>query len=115
LNVETVIAIILIFVLLILAFFIIPRWRSKRALRQVIQVFRNNSATDIKNAKTVDELGLKSPTMREEMFHRRDFKPYALNSLIKAEIIRRTEDGRLYLAEDRLMASGIESRISKPR
>jgi hypothetical protein len=115
LNATTIIITILIFALLIVALFIIPRWRSKRALRQVIQVFRNNSATDIKNAKTVDELGLKPPTMREEMFHRRDYKPYALNALIKAEIIRRTEDGRLYLAEDRLMASGIESRISQPR
>jgi hypothetical protein len=115
LNATTVIFAVLIFVLLAVALFIIPRWRSKRALRQVIQIFRNSSATDIKNAKTIDELGLRPPTLREEMFRRRDYKPYALSALIRAEIIQRTEDGRLYLAEDRLMASGIEGRISKPR
>jgi hypothetical protein len=115
LNATTIIIIILIFVLLIVALFIIPRWRLKRALRQVIQIFRNSGATDIKNAKTVDELGLRPPTLREEIFRRRDYKPYALIALIKAEIIQRTEDGKLYLAEDRLMASGIEGRISQPR
>jgi flagellar basal body-associated protein FliL len=115
LNATTIIIAILIIILLIVALFIIPRWRSKRALRQVIQIFRNSSATDTKNAKTAAELGLGPTTMREEMFRRRDYKPYALNALIKAEIIQRTEDGKLYLAEDRLMASGIEGRISKRR
>jgi hypothetical protein len=115
LNATTVIAIIVIFVLLILALFIIPRWRLKRAIRQVIQIFRNSSATDFKNAKTADELGLRPPTMREEIFHSRDYKPYALSALIRAEIIQRTEGGKLYLSEDRLMSSGIEERVAYRR
>jgi hypothetical protein len=45
------------------------------------------------------------------MFRLRDFKPYALDALVKAEIIKGTEDGRLYLAEDKLMASGVEGRL----
>lgn len=114
-NVETVIVIILIFVLLLALMFIIPRWRLKRAIRQVIQIFRKHNATDRKNAKTIDELGLRPPGVMEGMFRGRDFKPYALSALIKAEIIQRTEDGKLYLSEDRLTASGIESRISQLR
>ncbi|MCK4369117.1 MAG: hypothetical protein KAV68_05580 [Dehalococcoidales bacterium] len=114
-DATTVIIAVLLFVLLIGALFIIPRWRLKRAIRQVIQIFQNSSTTDIKNAKTADELGLRPPTMREEMFRRRDYKPYALSALIRAEIIQRTEDGKLYLSEDKLMVSGIEGRISHLR
>jgi len=76
----------------------------------VIQIFRQNSALDKKTAKTIDELGLKPRGFMEGMFHGRDFKPYALNALVKAGIIQGTGDGRLYLAEDVLMESGIKGR-----
>jgi hypothetical protein len=77
----------------------------------VIQIFRQNSALDKKTAKTIDELGLRSRGFVEGMFHTRDFKPHALDALAKAGIVKSTEDGRLYLAEDALMASGLEGRI----
>jgi len=115
LNVETVIIAVLLFGLLILALFIIPRWRLKRAIRQVIQIFRNSSATDIKHAKTADELGLSPRGMIDGMFRGRDYKPYALNALRKAEIIQSTEDGKLYLSEDKLMESGLERGVQYRR
>jgi hypothetical protein len=77
----------------------------------VIQIFRQNNALDKKTAKTVVELGLQSRGLIEGMFHGRDFKPYALDALLKAGIIKGTEDGRLYLAEDALMESGLEGRV----
>jgi hypothetical protein len=92
--------------------FIISRWRVKRATRQVIQILREHNATDAKNAKTIDELGLAPRGMMEGMFKGRDYKPYALSALMKAEIIRQTEDGRLYLSEEKLRASGLEGRAS---
>ena len=94
-----------------LGLFVIPRWRLKRAIRQVIAIFRQNSALDKKTAKTIDELGLKPRGFAERMSHGRDFKPHVLNALVKAGIIKGTGDGRLYLAEDALMASGIEGRV----
>jgi hypothetical protein len=92
--------------------FIIPRWRLKRAIREVIQIFREHNATDIKKAKAIDELGLTPRGMMEGMFRGRDYKPYALNALMRAEIINRTEDGKLYLSEEKLSASGLEGRAS---
>jgi hypothetical protein len=77
----------------------------------VIRIFRENSALDKKTAKTIDELGLRSRGFVEGMFHTRDFKPYALSALAKAGIVKSTEDGRLYLVEENLMASGLEGRI----
>ncbi len=106
----TIATIVLLLVLLILGLYVIPRWRLKRAIRQVIAIFRQNSALDKKTAKTIDELGLSPRGFAERMLHTRDFKPYALNELVKAEIIKSTEDGRLYLAEEALMESGVEGR-----
>ncbi|HUT97007.1 MAG TPA: hypothetical protein VMW60_02685 [Dehalococcoidales bacterium] len=110
-DLYTLAAIVLILILLLLGLYVIPRWRLKRAIRQVIAVFRRNSALDKKTAKAIDELGLKPRGFTEGMFRGRDFKPHALNALVKAEIVKSTEDGRLYLAEDVLFASGLEGRV----
>jgi len=108
LNVETIIIIVLLFALLLVAMFMVPRWRLRRAIRQVIKIFREHNAIGIKNAKMIDELGLRPRGMMEGMFKGRDYKPYAINTLRKAEIIQMTEDGKLYLSEDKLLASGLE-------
>jgi hypothetical protein len=46
------------------------------------------------------------------MFRGRDYKQYALTSLMKAEIVIMTEDGNFYLAEDKLLQSGLEKSTS---
>ena len=102
---EAVVLIALI-VVAVLALFVIPQWRIKRAIPQVIKMFMDNNAVGIKNAKTEEELGFKRRGMLEGIFKPRDFKPHALTALIQAEIIRMTEDGKLYLAEDKLIESG---------
>ena len=94
--------------MLLVAIFVIPRWLLRRAARQVIKIFREHNATDSKNAKTIDELGLRPPGVMERMMRRRDYKPHALNALMQAEIIQRTEDGKLYLSEEKLIDFGLE-------
>jgi len=98
--------------LLLLGLFFIPRWLVRRASHQVIKIFRKNSATDIKTARTVDELGLRPPGVMERIGRRRDYKPHALNALMQAGVIQATEDGRLYLSEEKLSEFGIEKRTS---
>ena len=98
--------IILMIVLVVVALLVIPQWRVKRAIPQVIQMFRDNNAVGIKNARTEEELGFKQRSMMEGMFMPRDYKPRALTSLIQAEIIQMTEDGKLYLSEEKLADSG---------
>ena len=82
--------------------FFIPRWLVRRAARQVIRIFRDHNAIDSKTARTIDELGLRPPGMLERMMRRRDYKPQALNALIQVGIVKMTEDGRVYLSEDKL-------------
>ena len=109
---ENVIIIVLIVVLALLALFVIPQWRLRRATRQVIRIFMELNATSVKNAKTIDELGLRPRGRLEGMLRTRDYKPYALDALWKAEIVQTTEDGRLYLSEERLIASGLDKGAS---
>ena len=91
----------------LIALFVIPRWLFKRAVKQVVMIFRNSSAVNIKNAKTIDELGLRPKGFLERISKPRDYKQYALSYLINNNIVRTTEDGRLYLSDEVLRDSGL--------
>ena len=97
--------ILLVVILAILGFFLLPRIRIRRAVSQVVAIFERNNAVDVRSAKTVDELGLKPQTFLEGMLRMRDFKPHALQILMHTEVVRQTDGGRLYLAQDRLPAT----------
>ncbi|MFC1965334.1 hypothetical protein ACFLWI_00050 [Chloroflexota bacterium] len=107
---DTLIIILMVFIAGATIIFI-PQWRIKHNIPKVIQAFKENDATDIKNARTLDELGLKMPRMMDGLLTRRDYKRHALKGLIDAGIIQSTEDGRLYLSEEKLIASN----LYKPR
>jgi len=98
----TALFILAIIVIAFLGLFVVPRFMLKRALKKVIKTFRDLNATDLKNAKTLEELGLKPRSLLDGMFKLRDYRPYALDLLRKAEIVKVTEDGKLYLLEVRL-------------
>jgi hypothetical protein len=107
---ATALLILLIIILAILGFFVLPRIRITRAVKQVVAIFERNNALDARSAKTIDELRLRSPTFLEGMLRMRDFKPYALQILMNAEVIRQTDGGRLYLLQDKLAAIRIDRR-----
>jgi hypothetical protein len=87
---------------------VVPRIRIKRATNQVVAIFERNNALDARSAKTIDELGLRPRTFLEGMLRIRDFKPYALQILMKAEVVRQTDGRRLYLSQDKLVAINID-------
>jgi hypothetical protein len=97
------------------ALFFIPRWLIRRAARQVIKIFRAHNATESKSARTIDELGLRPPGMLERMMRRRDYKPQALDALRQIGVVKVTEDGKLYLSEERLSELGLEKKVSPYR
>lgn len=115
-EVSSIIYLVLFFVALLVIGAVVSRWRMKRAMRQVVLAFRGQGATSSRTARTVGELGL-SPQggMMTGMFKGRDYKQQALSLLMKTEIVQVTEDGRLHLSEDKLLASGIDSAGVYPR
>jgi hypothetical protein len=102
---REVLIVILLIIIAMMSMLFIPQWLTKRAIPRVIRIFREHNAIGIKNAKTIDELGLRPRGMMEQMFRRRDYKQYALTALMRADIIQMTEDGRLYLSEEKLSES----------
>lgn len=101
---TTAFFVFLIIILVVLGLLVLPRIRMKRAINQVVAIFERSNAHDVRSAKTIDELGLRPQTFLEGMMRMRDFKPYALQVLMKAEIVRQTDGGRLYLLRDKIAA-----------
>ena len=77
----------------------------KRAVRQVIGIFRTTRSLCSQRPKTADELGLQPQTLMERLFKPRDYKPYALQALIRAGIVRLTNKGRMCLREEKVSES----------
>jgi hypothetical protein len=105
---TTALFILLIIILAVLGLWVLPRIRIRRAVNQVVAIFERNNALDARSAKTIDELGLRPPTFLQGMMRLRDFKPYALQILMKSDVIHQTDGGRLYLSQDKLAAINID-------
>ena len=96
---ETVLLAVIFVILLIT----LPYYMSRRAARQVIDLFRKHRALGEGSAKTQTELGLDPPGLHKQLVSFRDYKPKALKALINAQIIMTTEEGKLYLSEEKLL------------
>jgi len=75
---------------------------TRRAIFKVIEIFYQHHALGMKAAKARHELGLERPDLLQRMMRPRDYKQYALQILIKRDIILEDEEGRLYMVEERL-------------
>jgi hypothetical protein len=104
---------ILIFVILIALILIIPVIRVRSAMKVVIKIFQDYDATNIKNARTSDELKLNPKKLVERLFTLRDYKPDALKLLMESGVVKTTEEGKLYLSEATLNNSRLKSFLEK--
>ncbi len=75
---------------------------TKRAIFKVIDIFHRHQALGANGARTRHELGLERPDFLQRMMKPRDYKQYALQILIKREMVVEDEEGKLYLVEERL-------------
>lgn len=108
-NVSVIYLVVFIVALLALSFFISARL-TKRAIFRVINIFREEQAIGYERARTIEQLGLAPPTILARIGRPRDYRQNALKLLIKAEVVQLTEDGRLFISEEKineLMAKGV--------
>lgn len=99
---TNVLAIIIIIIFSFLAIVMIPMLMTRRAVHQVVRIFRKQNALSPENARTADELRLIPLSLGQRIFKARDYKPRALDSLISSNIVQQTEDGKLFLSEEAL-------------
>jgi hypothetical protein len=110
-STRIIILMILVLVLLLVLAIYGQTVMMKRALKQVLKTLRMHEALSAEKAKFVNEMGLqKKGILQLKAF--RDYKPTAIQFLIKQEIIVVTEEGKIYLSEEALLNSGIEARIN---
>ena len=93
---------VILVALFIFFVFVVPQWLLMRTVPKVIRIFRENNAVGAHNAKTIEELGLKPKSMFERAFRMRDHKPRALQFLMRVTIVDLTEEGKVFLDEDKL-------------
>jgi hypothetical protein len=95
----------LFLIFMIVAFggvFYIRAFLTRRAIFKVIEIFYQHNALGMNGAKTPHELGLESQNFFQRITRPRDYKQYALQILMKRNIILVNEDGRFYMLEERL-------------
>ena len=84
-------------------------WLSRilmaRAIRSLISSLREAGATTSANARTAEELNLRAKSTLRDFRVLRDYGPYALQILVRAGVVEVTEDGKLFLSEERLAMS----------
>ena len=90
--------------------FVITTLMTKRAMHKVIRILTMSGALDEEGAKTIVEMRLNPPALRDRLMRMRDYKPKALQLLLSAGIVLYTEDGRVYLSTEKLLASPLVAR-----
>jgi hypothetical protein len=86
---------------------VFPLINSRRAVPQVISIFRQARALDRGNARPLEDL-IPRPGKRnivQKIFAPRDYRLSALITLLNARVIQRTGEGKLFLSEKELAVS----------
>jgi hypothetical protein len=99
---ETNVSFLILMLILLAGLFAIQSLRAKKAFSQLIARFCQNNALGINNAKTVEELGLTPSGLSQSLGILRDYKSDALQMLLRTGIIHMTQDGKLYMTEEKL-------------
>jgi hypothetical protein len=100
-NAVNLLFLLVLVAFLLMAVFVVQGLLVRRAAFQVTKIFRENHSLCSQGYKTIDELGLRAPSFTERMFRfgLRDYKPYALQALIQAGVVRDAPDGKVCLLE----------------
>jgi hypothetical protein len=105
-STRIIIILVLIILLLIAVAILGSNFMMRNALKAVIKMFRNGQALTPETAKFSADLGFKGRQFLQ-MRALRDYKPTALQFLMNNNIIKATEDGRVYLSEEVLAMTSL--------
>ncbi len=101
-NTSTLLFWVILLAFFWLGIFVIPNLLLRQAVSQVLDIFRQSHSLCSESPKTANELGLVPPSLVGRLFKRRDYKPYALQLLIKSGMVRLTREGKMCLLENKL-------------
>lgn len=99
---QGILIVSILMLLLFAAVYYVPAIMTKNATLEVIDRFCRYNALEAKDAREQGDLGLNPPDLFQRMTNARDYKPFALKFLKDSDIVRTTDDGKLYMAEENL-------------
>jgi hypothetical protein len=111
---QSIIAVVIMVGLFLVATLVVPQFFLRRSVRDVVRMFRAHNASDPASAKPLDVLGFSQRGIMENVFRGRDYKPNALNILVRSQIVIMTEDERYYLSEETLAMAPLTKSLAKP-
>jgi len=100
-STRAIIMLVLVMLLLIALAFLGSAFLMRRAIKAVIKMFQAQEAFTPETAKTEDELGFKRRSFIQ-FKAMRDYKPTALQFLMRNNIVQMTDDGRLFISREAL-------------
>ncbi len=103
-NVGVTVGLILVLVIFMVLSFRISLYLARRAICKVIGIFRDNDARDYSRALPLTILGL-APRPLFSFRLLRDYKPWALQTLVQSGVVRMAQEGNFYLSEESLEAN----------
>jgi hypothetical protein len=109
-STRVLIMIILVTILVIVLAFFVQSLMMKRAMKAVIKALRTHQALTLETAKFAADMGIQKRGIIN-LKALRDYKPNVVQYFIGIEVIQVTEDGKIYLSEEKLLQSGIEAAL----
>lgn len=95
----------------VLGSWVFPYYRIKNAVPGVVELFQQHGAVSEDTALWPHEMGLGVPTMNRRLFRTRDYRPQALEVLIRAAVLAVCDDGKLFLVEENLANSSLNKSL----
>jgi hypothetical protein len=108
-STRALVLIILVMLLMLAIAFLGSNLMMRRAIKNLIKVLKEGGALSLDTAKSIEELGMKKSLFNFKLW--RDYRPAAMQLLITADIVRATDDGKLYLSEENLAKSKLGQQI----
>jgi hypothetical protein len=105
-STRGIVILVLAIIVLLALTFLGSNFLARRAIRTVVKMFRERQALSAETAMTAEALGFRGRSLLQFRAFR-DYKPAALNLLIRNNIVQSTEDGRLFLSEAMLAQTSI--------
>jgi hypothetical protein len=93
---------ILVMLILLVLSFRLSMSLARRAICKVISIFRQNNAVQYERALPLDSMGLRATNQLFAFRLLRDYKPWAIQTLMQAGVIRAAATNTFYLSEDTL-------------
>jgi hypothetical protein len=95
-------ALILVMLILLVLSFRLSMSLARKAICKVISIFRQNDAVRYDRALRLENMGLRFTNPLISFRLLRDYKPWAIQTLVQAGVIRAASTDTFYLSEDTL-------------